>query len=211
MAQTPKFDALDSELENRLDELFREDSLPAEVARPKKPRTPPLAELKKIVLSIDWEITPQALESFLDQVRLLKSVYEVDKIVVMFLQILGALGQYIKSSRSKAHPATFTLLNSVFTRLEDIITSPNMPESNKRKMLQAEMAAYQQLREKISLRQAAAAATPAPARAVPLATAASASSAVTAQMLAQAIAELKDFIRAEMKALRQQLKIGVSR
>jgi hypothetical protein len=86
-----------------------------------------------------------------------------------------------------------------------------MPESNKRKMLQAEMAAYQQLREKISLRQAAAAATPAPARAVPLATAASASSAVTAQMLAQAIAELKDFIRAEMKALRQQLKIGVSR
>lgn len=211
MAQTPKFDALDSELENRLDELFREDSLPAEAVRPKKPRTPPLAELKKIVLSIDWEITPQALESFLDQVRLLKSVYEVDKIVVMFLQILGALGQYIKSSRSKAHPGTFTLLNSVFTRLEDIITSPNMPESNKRKLLQAEMAAYQQLREKISLRQAAAAATPAPARAVPLATAASASSAVTAQMLAQAIAELKDFIRAEMKALRQQLKIGVSR
>lgn len=211
MAKTPKFDTLDSELVNRLDDLFREDNLPVEAEKPKKSRNPPIAELKKIVLSIDWEITPQALESFLDQVRLLKGVYQADKVVIMFLQILGSLGQYIKSSRSKVHPSTFTLLNSVFARLEKIVSTPNMPEPAKRKLLQAEMADYQQLREKISQRQAAASATPAPARAVPVEPAASASTAVTAQMLARAITELKEFIRSEMKALRQQMKIGAPR
>jgi len=102
---------------NRLDELFREDNLPVEAVNPKS-QEPTASGAQKIVLSIDWEITPQALESFLDQVRLLKGVYQADKVVIMFLQILGSLGQYIKSSRSKVHPSTFTLLNSVFARLE---------------------------------------------------------------------------------------------
>jgi hypothetical protein len=206
VAKTSKLDTLDSELANRLDELFREDDEPVEAATPKKRRNSPLAELKKIVLSIDWEITPQALESFLDQVRLLKGVYPADKVVVMLLQILGSLGQYIKSSRSKVHPSTFALLNRVFAQLEKIASSPNMPEPAKRKLLQAEMAAYQQLREKISQRQTAASAAAARARPVPVEPPASAAAAVTAQMLAKAIAELKEFIRSEMKALRQQIK-----
>jgi hypothetical protein len=211
VAKTLKFDTLDSELENRLDELFREDNLPVEAAKPKKSKTSPLAELKKIVLSIDWEITPQALESFLDQVRLLKGVYQADKAVTMFLQILGSLGQYIKSSRSKVHPSTFSLLNSVFARLEEITSIPNMPDTTKRKLLQAEMAAYQQLREKISQRQAVAAPAAAPVRAVPLEPAAAGSTVVTAQMLAKAILELKEFIRSEMNALRRQMRIGAPR
>jgi len=54
---------------------------------------------------------------------------------------------------------------------------PEHARTAKRKWLQTEMAAYQQLREKISQRQAAASATPAPARAVPVEPAASAATA----------------------------------
>jgi hypothetical protein len=212
VAKSSKLDILTSELENRLDELFREDSPPADAMHPGGTGSQPLAELKKIVLSIDWEITAEAVESFLGQIRLLKEVYQNDKVVTMFLQILGSLGQYIKSNRSKAHPSTFSLLNSVFARLEEITSRAGMPESAKRKLLQAEMAAYQQLREKISRRRAAEEAPPAPpVRPAPAPTAAPASTVVSAQMLAQAVAELKEFIRSEMAALRRQMKTGAPR
>lgn len=212
MAKSSKLDSLTSELENRLDELFREDGPPGQSLPPRDTRRQPLAELKKIVLSIDWEITPEAVESFLAQIRLLKEAYQADKIVTMFLQILGSLGQYIRSNRSKAHPSTFSLLNSVFARLEEIATFPKMPELAKRKLLQAEMAAYQQLREKISQRRAADEAKPTPpappAAQPPVSPAAS---VITAPMLAQAVAELKEFIRSEMAALRRELNIDASR
>jgi hypothetical protein len=212
VAKSSNFDTLTSELENRLDELFREDGQPDVPMAPRDARSQPLAELKKIVLSIDWEITHEAVESFLAQIRLLKEAYQADKIVTMFLQILGSLGQYIKSNRSKAHPSTFSLLNSVFARLEEITSFPKMPELEKRKLLQAEMTAYQQLREKISQRRAADEAKPvppAPAAAKP--SASPAATVVTALMLAQAVAELKDFIRSEVAALRRQLKNDASR
>jgi hypothetical protein len=210
--KSSKLDTLTSELENRLDELFREDGQPGAPLQHRGTPSQPLAELKKIVLSIDWEITPEAVDSFLAQVRLLKEAYQADKIVTMFLQILGSLGQYIKSNRSKAHPSTFSLLNSVFARLEEITSFPKMSELEKRKLLQMEMTAYQQLREKISQRRAADEAKPVPpAAAAVKPPAIPAASEVTAPMLAQAVAELKDFFRSEMAALRRQLKIDASR
>ena len=210
MIKSSKLDTLTSELENRLDELFREDEQPGEPLQHRDAPSQPLAELKKIVLSIDWEITPEAVDSFLAQIRLLKEAYQADKIVTMFLQILGSLGQYIKSNRSKAHPSTFSLLNSVFARLEEITSFPKMPELEKRKLLQMEMTAYQQLREKISQRRAADEAKPVPPAAAKPPAIPDASE-VTAPMLAQAVAELKEFFRSEMAALRRQLKIDASR
>ncbi len=210
MIKSSKLDTLTSELENRLDELFREDEQPGEPLQHRDAPSQPLAELKKIVLSIDWEITPEAVDSFLAQIRLLKEAYPADKIVTMFLQILGSLGQYIKSNRSKAHPSTFSLLNSVFARLEEITNFPKMPELEKRKLLQMEMTAYQQLREKISQRRAADEAKPVPPAAAKPPAIPDASE-VTAPMLAQAVAELKEFFRSEMAALRRQLKIDASR
>lgn len=208
MAKPTKSDTLTSELENRLDELFQEDGTLAETASPRAGQHKPLAELKKTVLSIDWEITPEAVESFLAQIRLLKEVYQSDKAAMVLLQILGSLGQYIRSSRSKAHSSTFSLLNSVFARLEEITNHPGMPEVTKRKLLQAQMNAYQQLREKVSQRRAAgqvraSAAQPAASAPLPLQPAAT---VVTAPMLAKAIAELKEFIRSEIENLQRQMK-----
>ena len=218
MSNTSKFDTLSAELESRLDELFREDAPPAVPAPPAVSATPamtpdnPLGELKKTVLSIDWEITPETLDSFQDHIRLLKEVFQRDKIISMFLQILGSLGQYVKASRGNVHPSTFMVLNSVFTRLEEIVTSPAMPASVRKKLLQAEMTGYQELRDKILKRRASVqpsptgrataptpAATPAPGAAVP------------PETLAQAIEELKAFIRSELNTLKEELRISARR
>lgn len=213
MSNTSKFDTLSSELESRLDDLFREDGPPAVPATPVMTQDNPLGELKKTVLSIDWEITPETIDSFQDHIRLLKEAFQRDKIISMLLQILGSLGQYIKTSRNNVHPSTFTVLNSVFARLEEIVTSPTMPTPVRKKLLQAEMTGYQELRDKILKRRASVqpspagkASVPAPAPAAP-----APGAAAPPETLAQAIEELKAFIRSELKALKEELRISARR
>ncbi len=213
MSNTSKFDTLNSELESRLDDLFREDAPPAVPATPAMTPDNPLGELKKTVLSIDWEITPETIDSFLDHIRLLKEAFQRDKIISMLLQILGSLGQYIKTSRNNVHPSTFTVLNSVFARLEEIVTSPTMPAPVRKKLLQAEMTGYQELRDKILKRRASVQPSPAGKATAPApAPAAPAPGAVAPpETLAQAIEELKAFIRSELKALKEELRISARR
>ena len=213
MSNTSNFDTLSSELESRLDELFREDAPPAVPATPVMTPDNPLGELKKTVLSIDWEITPETIESFQDHIRLLREAFQRDKIISMLLQILGSLGQYIKTSRNNVHPNTFTVLNSVFARLEEIVTSPTMPVPVRKKLLQAEITGYQELRVKILKRRASLqpspagkAAAPAPAAAAP-----APGAGVSPETLAQGIEELKAFIRSELKTLKEELRISARR
>ena len=63
----------------------------------------PLAELKNLVLSIDWEITEEALAGLLVEIESLKNTYKNEKIILMFFQLLASLGQYIKTNRGNAH------------------------------------------------------------------------------------------------------------
>ena len=192
----------------------------------------PLAELKSMVLSIDWEITDEVLRAFLSHIANLKKTYKNEKIILMFLQLLGSLGEYIKTNRGNAHPKTFKVLNSVFARLEDIFSTEGLKESEKIKILRIEMDKYKQLRSQVSMKKAAAVpkgkakvlheAEPdviarekqpkefRPDRA-PLTAAGEkkmpeATAAKKATTLAEAIEELKQFIHSELSALRQEIK-----
>ena len=209
MDPVPKFHKLDAELESRLDELFPDSEPTAVSLAPKPAAAPPLEELKKTVLSIDWEITPEALASFLQQIRLLQRSYQRDPVVSRFLQILGALGSYIQTSRSRVHPSTFTVLNSVFARLDEVVSTPTLPEDRKRKLLQAEMAGYQQLREKIIQRRKPDRAPAAESGVAPRTP--SGAGALTPELLAQAVNELKLFIRMELNRLKEELRTASRR
>jgi hypothetical protein len=144
-------DTLSSELETRLDDLFAENDIPMTEAQDKDPKDHyPLAELKNLILSIDWEITDEVLNNFLQQLKDLRLTYKHDKIVSTFLQILNSLGSYIKINRAKAHPKTFKILNSVFSSLDKVVLSGDMSENAKKKILRAEMNRYQELRTQIA-------------------------------------------------------------
>ena len=126
-----------------------------EIDGERAPNDYPLAELKNLVLSIDWEITEEALTGFLSQIDNLKVTYKNKKIILTFLQLLGSLGVYIKTNRGNAHPKTFKILNSAFSRLEEVVLSENMAESEKKKLLHTEMDKYKQLRDQVSKKKAA--------------------------------------------------------
>jgi hypothetical protein len=259
LVDTNKDDKLDSEIAKRLDDLFGEgdassnnsgalkaDNVTAndeifeleEVVANKTDPEPmqadnPLSELKNMVLSIDWEITDEVLSSFLSQIGDLKDTYKNEQIVLMFLQLLGSLGKYIKTNRGDAHPKTFKILNSVFARLEEVVLSEDMPELQKRKILQSEMNKYKQLRVQVSKKKATevsrnktktlqkqepdlrplkknksgmgsvnVSAAPAAENLFP-----ESAAAKPYDTLAEAVEELKQFIHAELRALKQELKI----
>ena len=180
----------------------------------------PLSELKNMVLSIDWEITDEVLTGFLSQIERLKKTYKTEKIILMFLQLLGSLGEYVKTNRSNAHPQTFKILNSVFSRLEDVVLSKDMPELEKKKILRTEMNKYKQLRKQVSKKKATSVGKK-PGRALPKDEISISepiaqkvdkpSVAVPAptksyESLAEGIEELKQFIQFELRALRQEIK-----
>jgi len=224
-------DTLSSELENRLDDLFGEEDLTQGEHEGSIPSADyPLAELKNLVLSIDWEITDEILQKFLQQLKDLKMTYQHDKIVVTFLQILNSLGDYIKTNRSKAHPKTFKILNAVFSNLDRVVNSKDMIETEKKKILRSEMNRYKKLRAQIAQSKAAARPT---AKAVPVKlqkpqikqaqealsipaeeivladeqiTIPGQNPPVPVETLAEAVAEIKRFVQAEIKALREEIK-----
>jgi hypothetical protein len=259
LVDTNKDDKLDSEIAKRLDDLFGEGDASSnnsgalkaddaaaddeifeleDVVANKTDAEPiqadnPLSELKNMVLSIDWEITDEVLSDFLSQIGDLKDIYKNEKIVLMFLQLLGSLGEYIKTNRGDAHPKTFKILNSVFARLEEVVLSEDMPELEKKKILQAEMNKYKQLRVQVSKKKAAEVSrrqaksiqkqepdlsTPKKKKSAMGSAKVSAApaeenlfpdsaAAKPYDTLAEAVEELKQFIHTELRALKQELKI----
>jgi hypothetical protein len=144
-------DNLNTELENRLDDPIDENNTPLPDNEDRDvSEYYPLSELKNLILSLDWEITDEVLEKLLQQIKDLNMTYEHDKIVLPFLQILNALGVYIKKNRAEAHPKTFKTLNLVFSSLDKVVLSKDMVEADKEKILSAEKNRYNKLRIQVA-------------------------------------------------------------
>ena len=214
--------ALEADLENRLDELFGDDSAQMIEAEAVSHSDERLADLKSSVLSIDWEITDEGLQQFASQISSTRNSFKDNKIVLMFLQILGSLGDYIKSNRGKAHPKTFKILTSVFSGLETVVTQSDMSEIDKKKTLQVELKRYNELRgliQKNKARPSGAKATvkvepaetapvqkaqPTPEQA-PVSQTPEIADPVTLENVLTAIEDLKVFVRTEIEALRKEI------
>ena len=140
---------VERELAQRLDTLFDDDAM--EPASRGTETGDPLDELKSLVMSIEWEITDELMERFVAQVEALKTQYKDDRIVVMFLQLLGSLGLYVKTNKGKAHPTAFGLLNSVYTSFASAAAPGEISASEKKKLLYVELSKYKELKEQLGL------------------------------------------------------------
>jgi hypothetical protein len=115
----------------------------------------PLDDLKSTVLSIDWEITDEVMGRFVDQVEDLKREFADNKIYLLFLQLLGSVGVYIKTKRGKADPDAFKVLGSAFKAFDDVVSSNTMPDPEKKKRLAVELDKFKELKKKIAAKKAA--------------------------------------------------------
>ena len=125
------------DLENRLDDFFSDELPPQEeppVDGPPATKTDlPLKELKSTILAIDWEITDDVLDMFIDQLDGLLAQFEGDKVIHTLLKLLKSLGKYVRAHKSKAHPDTIKRIMAVYSALEDSVTDEGMSRSERKK------------------------------------------------------------------------------
>lgn len=109
----------------------------------------PIKDLKSIIMSLEWEITDSVMEKLEAEVLRLESLFQGDKIVLAFLQLLGSLGKYIRKKLARAHVDSITLLHSAYESLEKTILSENMSDGAKKKLLIIHVTWYKKLKREI--------------------------------------------------------------
>jgi hypothetical protein len=109
-----------------------------------------LRELKATALSLDWEITNETLDRFVDGTQRLRERYEHDSNVSLLLQLLGSLGKYIKSNKSRSHPDSVRLLNRIFNSLERVISRDDLTEEDKQHILLRRIKEFRKLKEEVA-------------------------------------------------------------
>lgn len=150
MAQQTRDDTFAEEVEDRLENLFGDEE-PSENVQKEADEVAdsPLRELKTIVLSIEWEITDEAMTRFVEQIASLQDTFKDDKIVLVFLQLLGSIGEYIRINLGKSHPQAFKILNSLFNQLDKVVNSTELSEDERKKILSVELSNYKSLKGKL--------------------------------------------------------------
>ncbi|MDH3347961.1 MAG: hypothetical protein OEM02_07660, partial [Desulfobulbaceae bacterium] len=111
----------------------------------------PLATLKSIILSLEWEINDDILEQLGEEVRHLREEWAGDKIVLLYLQGIDKIGRYIRSEQAYAHPNSIKLLNSYFYNLEQILSNPDLADDDVVLLLKGDLRKFKILQYQISL------------------------------------------------------------
>ncbi|MBT8333037.1 MAG: hypothetical protein KJP19_01280, partial [Deltaproteobacteria bacterium] len=110
----------------------------------------PVARLKTIVLSIDWEITDENLTQFNEELVDLKDIWAGDKLKLVYVQALEKISKYIFQLKAESHPDAIKLLLTFFYNLEKIVTDSDLSEVEKKDILRADVKKFEQLKYQIS-------------------------------------------------------------
>lgn len=218
------------EVEDRLKDLFgnSEESPDITEKSDSSEEDSTIRKLKSIILSIDWEISDEVLDKLIEEIGRLEKIYKDDKNLLVFFQLLGTVGKYVKSTKANAHPGAIRLLNSVYNSLEIVILSKGITTAEKKKILHVQVEEFKRLKEKIALRKAEMAkkkevihpeikpATEEKEEGVVVEVEPEVitqelppdiSRMTPQETIAYILAEVKQLIRAEFKALREELKL----
>lgn len=109
----------------------------------------PIAKLKTIILSIDWEITDDILHQLNDELQDLKDVWAGNKINLVYIQALEKIGKYICAEKANAHPNAIKLLLAFYYDLEKIVSSVSMSEETKKQLLLQDVKKFEQFKLQI--------------------------------------------------------------
>lgn len=110
----------------------------------------PIAKLKTIILSIDWEITDDILHQLNDELQDLKDVWAGNKINLVYIQALEKIGRYICTEKVHAHPNAIKLLLAFYYDLEKIVSSTSMSEETKKQLLLQDVKKFEQFKQQIA-------------------------------------------------------------
>ena len=109
----------------------------------------PIARLKSLVLSIDWEITDEVLRQFNEELLDLKDIWANEKIYLVYVQALEKISKYIYQEKADSNPNAIKLLLTFYYNLEKIISSEDMSEEEKKRILLEDVQKFEKLKQQI--------------------------------------------------------------
>ena len=120
----------------------------------------PIARLKTIILSIDWEINDNIMQQLDDELMDLSDVWAGDKIKQVYIQGLSKIGKYINKEKANAHPNAIKLLISFYHNFEKIVSTDDLlGEAGKKQLLLEDVKKFEELKSQIGQLTADSAAT----------------------------------------------------
>lgn len=117
-----------------------------------KPTVQPseIENLEAVILAIDWEISDETLNNFDAELAKQMERFKGYNIHHTFLKMLNITGRYVAAQKAKAHADSIFFLRSVFKSFEKLILSPDMPLSEKKQILEADIQKFNSFKEKIA-------------------------------------------------------------
>ncbi|SDT95550.1 hypothetical protein [Desulfobacula phenolica] len=109
-----------------------------------------LTELKKIIQSLNKNITYEDISAFQKQVSQLELQQGKPPIVTSFLKMMRSLGKYLGSKKNNAHADSIPVLNSIVEKLDKITNDPNLEKDEINQILSKELQKYKSLQNKIA-------------------------------------------------------------
>jgi pilus assembly protein FimV len=111
----------------------------------------PISRLKSLVLSIDWEITDDVLRQFNEELVDLRSIWAGETINLVYVQALEKLSKYIYQNKADSHPSAIKLLLTFYYNLEKVVSSPDLPEEQKKEILLEDVRRFENLKRQIKV------------------------------------------------------------
>ncbi len=99
-------------VEERLDEIFADDlrGYNSQITKFQYFETPSLANLKSIIMSLEWEVTDDHLIDLIQEIKRLQKAYSENDQLKKLLRLIFHLGRYIRIHKSHTHPYIFKML-----------------------------------------------------------------------------------------------------
>ena len=99
-------------VEKRLDEIFADDlkNHNPQISKFKHFEKPSMANLKSIIMSLEWEVTDDHLNDLMQELRRLQKAYIKNDQLQKLFRLLFHIGRYIRIHKSDTHPYIFKLL-----------------------------------------------------------------------------------------------------
>lgn len=109
-----------------------------------------LNKLNKVVESININITDDNTTSFSSQLSELAPLYKTNHAVTSLLKMLQSLAKYLGSKKNKVNADTLVVLNSIASRLEQLMDNPDLSKDEINDILSKEVRQFKSLKNKIS-------------------------------------------------------------
>jgi pilus assembly protein FimV len=111
----------------------------------------PIARLKTLMLSIEWEITDQVLIDFNDELLQAQQLWAEDPVKLVYIQALQKISKYIFQKKSNAHHNAMKVLIAFFYDLEKIVLDESISEQEKKEILLDDVKKFERLKQQIGL------------------------------------------------------------